>query len=98
MAECTQKQQHPITRQTGWPAGTPVHHLCECVCACDSGKHTETGGSGGLVSTCPPVITQEAMKGEKKSERKMRKTDEEQGGGRVGGSLLQGREGGFKKR
>lgn len=52
---------------------------------CDSGKHTETGSSGGLVSTCPPVITQEVMEGKKESERKTRKMYEEGGGGSSGG-------------
>lgn len=88
MAECTQQQQHPITRQTGWPAGTPVHHLCVYVCVNDTHihthNHTQTGGRDGLVSTCPPCHYPGGDRGEQ-SERERY----EEGGGR------RGREGGM---
>lgn len=81
MAECTQQQQHPITRQTGWPAGTPVHHLCVYVCVNDTHihthNHTQTGGRDGLVSTCPPSHYPGGDRGEQ-SERERY----EEGGGR----------------
>lgn len=80
MAECTQQQQHPITRQTGWPAGTPVHHLCVYVCVNDTHIHTITHR---LVvemvwsPPVPPVITQEVIEGNRVRERDMRREEEE---------------------
>lgn len=90
MAECTQQQQHPITRQAGrqGPLSTICVRVCGSVCVCvfviHSLTHTKTGGSDGLVSTCPPVITQEVMEGNRERDEGSGGRREE-GGGREGG-------------
>lgn len=87
MAECTQQQQHPITRQTGWPAGTPVHHLCVYVCVNDTHihthNHTQTGGRDGLVSTCPPCHYPGGDRGEQSERERDMRREEEEGRGKV---------------